>query len=262
MNPNEEHVARYGALLAEALANCREDVFTLAIPDDATNFALSIVYATILEQAADCQLLLDAHRTAAAGAVLRSIVESFADLNALIRTPDYVERMVATVNWEKRRLLREVAEAPDADHLRGIAGGLNAGAELAKVEALLADSRERGHLRLRNRDRFEAAGLLNVHATMYWHLCLSAHNVILALEGRHVEQLAEGYRLIAFREPAPSELALYYEATLMFVLDATLLVFAHLKVKRVGYYERVGEALNALRAEIKAAPVPTTEASR
>lgn len=256
MNPTEDHVKQYRALLAEALDKCRVDIDTLAFRDDATTFALSIVYATLLEQAAGCQTLLDARKTAAVGAVLRSIVESFADLSALVRSPNYVDRVVATAYESKRRLLRQVAKAPVADHLRGIASGLNADAELAKVEALLADSRKRGHLPLHNRDRFEAAGLLNVHATLYWHLCLSAHNELHSLESRHVEHMGDAYRLVAFREAAPNDLALYYDGTLMFVLDATLLVFAHINVKRVGFYERVGEALNALRAAVNAAPVP------
>jgi len=97
-----ETIARYREMLADVLRDAFEDVERLTFTPE--RGVLAGVYFTIVHSGAECAGLL-AQPTITVGGVLRGILESFADLCALLQSPNYVRRMLATF-YDQRRVSR------------------------------------------------------------------------------------------------------------------------------------------------------------
>jgi hypothetical protein len=138
MEPSTAHIEEIRhtetALLAESIGDVRQLVFE---KDDAQHLAAVTLYATILQGCHECLVLLREPSVTAVGGMLRSILESYADLRATIKDPQYVKRLVATFYREKLRLLGSMRRDPNNEFHADLAQHIDAEREAPKVRAEL-----------------------------------------------------------------------------------------------------------------------------
>jgi Family of unknown function (DUF5677) len=230
--------------LNEALA----DLPKLKFDDDSQQLGVAVIYATILQSSGECLVLLETFRsvTAVAG-MIRSIVESYADLCALIINPEYVERMIAITYKEKLRLLKHMTRAPEDPFHKDLAGKIDVPKGQKELTEQLAEYAARGHHPPSNYDRFKSADLIYVFESLYWSLSLQSHNDISSLERRHIRIKNGKPELVLFRNNDPEELTYYFDAILAVVTDSSARTHELLKSERAPHYQTRKDELNALR---------------
>jgi Family of unknown function (DUF5677) len=216
---NAEVINLYPKLLAQVLADAEEDIVHLGVPVDDT--VVVAVYFTILQSAIELALLLQ-QPTITAGGVLRGIVESYADLCALIKTPHYAARLLATFYEQKCNLYRDMLRDPSNPYHADLARQHDPQSNLDECQKLLEKQKSRGFVPLSNFDRLEQGGLRNEYRSLYWQLCLESHNSISAVEARHIEQTSNGIDVHLRKDNHPGELLKYYDSLTSIVIDASL----------------------------------------
>jgi hypothetical protein len=193
------------------------------------------------------------------GGMLRSIVESYADLCATINEKDYVKRLIATFYQEKLRLMRNMRRAPTNAFHEDLAKHFDTDAEQAKVSAELAAL---GVEPLKIHERFAAGGLQEIYESLYWQLCLQGHNNVSALQGRHIRGTSDEYQIVLLQNNRPSEFAMYFDVLSAVLTDCAIRVHGFLDTKVLPRYEKRVLALRAFRdavhAEVTTAPAGTT----
>jgi hypothetical protein len=133
-------------------------------------------------------LLLADHRLwSAAPVILRSMLESFADLRGLLADPGYAKRMLATVIRDWIRLLEKARKDPDGGFLADLRD-LDARAGL--MEDLRRALKELGAAPpLQVRERFEIAGMVPEYRSVYARLSAQAHGDLgVVLDRRGTEK--------------------------------------------------------------------------
>jgi hypothetical protein len=224
--------------------------------ENAQHIALACLYCTILQSVKECCSLL-AQPTITAPAVIRTIVESHADLCALIRDEHYVERMLATFYREKKRHLTSMLSSPNNPYHADVATKIDPSVELKKVNAELADLKGRYYSPMRTEDRFEFAGLGDIYGSYYWQLCLDSHNSAIALETRHVVRNGEKFELVAVKPNSASDVWGYLDVMTALLLDSSIKLHQFLKSAVADAYLKGHQELTALR--VLAYPEETTK---
>jgi hypothetical protein len=244
------YVERYRALLERMVAQSTEDLDHMAFERaSAQHVVLACLYATILQSTKECMLLLT-QPTITAPAVIRTIVEAYADFCALIKDPDHVQRMLSTYYGEQKRHLKSMIDNPNNPYHGDVARHIDPVARLADVKALLTEAKGRGHEPMTNADRFRWADQKDIHQVYYWLVCLPSHNSITSLESRHVENHADGrYDLVAVKENTPEQLCGYYDALAGIVADAGQRLHEFLSTTVAPGYAERKEELRRLRVE-------------
>lgn len=95
-------------------------------------------------------------------------------------------------------------------------------------------------------DRFSAAGLTDLYRTIYWQLCLDAHNNVAALEMRHIRRTGDSqFEIDVFAENSPHHTGTHYDALIALLVDSSrrlyrLVEFSPPEVfnQRAGDFER------------------------
>lgn len=210
------------------------------------HLALISLYCTIIELASGEKALIDKGQTTGLRVLLRSIMEAYADLRALLANPGYTKRMYATFLDEKLRFMSNVARAPANPFFVG-AGNMDS--EKRDVEKELGELKKGGNQPLSNFARFEAGGLTDEYQSIYWLLCLESHNNMSALDDRHIEKRGEEYDVVLFKEAKPDDLVLVVDSLLAVVIEAGIRVHALLGSKAVKHFEVHKSTLDAHRAD-------------
>jgi hypothetical protein len=212
-------IAAYRQLLGQVLVDAEQDVTHLGVHVDDT--AIVAVYFTIVQSARECALLLQ-QPTITVGGVMRGILESYADLCALITIPHYDSRMLATFYEQRCKLYHDMLRDPSNPYHADLARQHDAQGNLDVCRRLLDEQTECGHMPLSNYDRLEQGGLKNEYRSLYWQLCLESHNSIAAVEARHVEKTAAGIDLHLRRDNRPGELLKYFDSLTSIIIDASI----------------------------------------
>jgi hypothetical protein len=233
-------------MLSEVLRDAFEDVECLTFTPE--RGVLAGVYFTIVHSGAECAGLL-AQPTITAGGVLRGILESFADLCALVQSPDYVRRMLATFYDQRRALFADMLRDPTNPFHADLARRCDPVAELADVTRLLDIQRTAGFPPYTNFERLTSGDLRHEYRSLYWQLCLESHNSISAIEARHVEQTDEGVSLSLFNGNRPGELLKYYDSLTSIIIEASLKVHSLVSSQQVARWEAWQIALRRWRGE-------------
>jgi Family of unknown function (DUF5677) len=240
---------RYHELVIHVVDRSSQDLGLIAFEkEDGRQLVLACLYATIVQSTREC-LYLMSQPTIAVPTILRSILESYADLRGLIEDRDHALRMFATFESEKRRLLERMIDSPANPYLRDIALQLDSGVELSKVEAEIERLRRLGHTRMTNSGRLEHGGLENEHAVYYWLLCLYGHNSVSILEQRHINKHGDDYALIAVKDNSV-DVCGWCDVLVSILNDATVRLYGFLNIRRLGRYEEDGRDLAGLRKEV------------
>lgn len=183
--------------------------------------AAMCLYATILQSIGECYRLMDWPTVTVPG-IMRSVLESYADLSAVIANPDYPKKMLATLYEEQRKYLQDVIQEPQNPFHAKLAAKIDPKEELSKVTSLLYHLRQQGHASLCIKDRLDAAGLANIYRTVYWELCLHGHNNLAVLESRHIRPTgATQFEIDAFAENSAHQLGTSYDTLTGMLTDSS-----------------------------------------
>lgn len=150
------------------------------------------LYGTILEQSDSLIQLARLRKLAGTDAILRSLLEAFVDLSALMKDEEYIVNLNAAFHEQWLKLL-ENGVGGDNDFLAGFHGNEEAIERLEGHRKSLADCRAAGRPPLSTFHRFEKAGMVREYRSIYNILCSESHNNIRALINRHMR--AEGGKL-------------------------------------------------------------------
>lgn len=217
----EAVVADYKPMLGSVIADAKADLPHLKI--DRQSFVLAGVYLTILQSSIEAAKLMR-EPTITIAAVVRSVVESFADLCALAKNPKYVRRMLATLYQQRCRLFQDMLSNPSNQYHASLAQELNPTAELAEATRMFDEEKRDGFHPLSNYDRMDCAGLTNEYRSLYWQLCLESHNNIASVEARHIVEANGSRGLVLAKENSPATMLKYYDSLISVLIEANLLV--------------------------------------
>jgi hypothetical protein len=256
MNVTIEVANAYRQMLTEVLNASKHDLLELKFDaQNAQQLAVAVIYATIVELADDCCVLLHQSRSTAVPGVLRSVLESYADLCAVMKDEGYIERMAATLVEQKLKLLGNMRRSPESPFHEDLAGHIDVEADIQRITAELAAYKERGYGPLGQYQRFEAAGERDIYESFYWQLCLHSHNNVAILERRHIRRLDEQrFEVIAFEPNDPDDLGYLMDSLIPILVDAGGRVHSFLGSTSAGWHKDQLERLQSFRREIGIAP--------
>jgi hypothetical protein len=221
MTEPAEVLAHYRQMLSRVLRDAEQDLDHLTF--SAEQGMLGAVYLTIVQSAVECAGLM-ARPTVTAGGVLRGIVESFADLCALVQSPQYVRRMLATFYDQKRILYADALRDPTNPFHADLARRCDPAAELAEATRLLDIQKAAGFMPYNNFERLVCGDMKHEYRSLYWQLCLESHHGISVLQARHVEETADGVSLGLLKSNKPTEMLKYYDSLTSMIIEASLRV--------------------------------------
>jgi hypothetical protein len=178
---------------------------------------------------------------------LRSILESYVDLVAIIGDRDHAKRMLSTFHDEQRKHLEDMVRAPENPFHVDVAKHLDPAEKLREVRTELHSLREQGHHPLSVYDRFAQAGLLELYRTAYWQLCLQAHNNIIALERRHIRRVGEDFEIDVFSENSDNETCMYCDTLGGILVQSTRKLYALVGFSMPAEFEKVIATFEAAR---------------
>ena len=266
MESSPAQIEEYCRLATEALEESNRDMHRILLytedPQDKAdpqNLAVACMYAAIIQSARDCLILLEKRSGSAVACLLRSIVESYVDLCAVIIDGKYIDRMMATFYSEKERMFKSFGRGDDIPF---DARMLDTTVELEKVAAELATIESRGQKPLKVDERFDCGGRWGIYEWIYWRLCLRNNNNIAALEKRHLQRVANDLQVLVVEESDPSEIAVYYDALAWLLIDSAIRVHGFLMTGLVTGYENQLRALRTLRSAVpeeRALPASSTD---
>jgi hypothetical protein len=213
---------------------------------DSQHFIAICLYGTILQSASDCYRLMQEPTILVAGA-LRSILESYVDLVAIIGDRDHAKRMLATFHDEQRKHLEDMIRTPENPFHVDVSKHLDPAEKLREVGAELHSLREQGHHPLSVYDRFAHAGLIELYRTAYWQLCLQAHNNIIALERRHIRHVGEDFEIDVFSENSDDETCMYCDTLGGILVQSTRKLYMLVDFSMPGEVEKTIAAFDASR---------------
>jgi hypothetical protein len=216
-------VARYREHLARVLDGALKILPTVKFDKhDPQHLAAICLYATIFQSVSDCFRLVEEPATVAVPIIMRSMLESYADLCAVIQDRDYPKKMLATFHQEQRKHLEDMLKFPGNPFHADVATHIDPGVKLKEVQVESDKFRKEKHFPLSVFERFKLAGLSDLYRTVYWQLCLDAHNNIAALEQRHVRrETGSDFEVDIFAENSSHSLGMYYDTITAIFIDSS-----------------------------------------
>lgn len=213
---------------------------------DPQHFIAICLYGTILQSASDCYRLMQ-EPTVLVASALRGILESYVDLVAVIRDRDHAKRMLATFHDEQRKHLEDMIRAPDNPFHVDVASHLDPAQKLGEIGSELQSLKEQGHHPLSVYDRFAKAGLVELYRTVYWQLCLQAHNNIIALEHRHIRRVGNDFEIDVFSDNGNDEICMYCDTLCGILVQSTRKLYQLVEFSIPAEFEEVIAAFEAAR---------------
>jgi hypothetical protein len=252
-------VIQYRELLGRALDSTVEILPAVKFDKHHPQHLAAIcLYATILQSVSDCYRLMEGPATVTVPGIMRSLLESYADLCAVIQDPAYPKKMLSTFYEEQRKHFEDVLKSPRNPFHADVATHIDPVAKLKEIEAELDKFRQEKHFPLSVFERFRLAGLGDLFRTIYWRLCLDAHNNIAALEQRHVRRTeGDDFEVDIFAENPSDELGMYYDTVTAILIDSSRRLYGLVGFAIPDAFSQLIAAFEKFRAEA----TPTLTAS-
>ncbi len=250
MTPHKVIADRLLPLLKQVADTSLEDAATLKFDKEHPQHLYAMcTYGTILETTYDILALADARQFTSIPIILRTLLDAYASFRSCIRDPNHFKAMYATHIKEKLRLVDAVTDSPDNPYLKGIAQAIDVKKEKASLEDELRGLKKQGYTPSRPWQEFEKAGLAGEYQSLYWQLCLHAHNNVSALEERHLNKKGDDYEVAYFKEADPADLARYFDSVCGLLLDASKTLHNRLGSAADKHYDDLANQLQEIRKE-------------
>jgi Family of unknown function (DUF5677) len=239
------------ALLRAVAADSVKDVALFRIDKSHPQELVAVcIYATILELSQGELALLDQGPSTALPLVLRSLLEAYADLRAVLEDPGYHNKMYASFVSERRRLLHNVEKPRGNPFLLESEERLDVAAEILRLKAEL-----QGHLDddgdgpHPNEPRFASGKLGNHYLSIHSWLCLRSHNSMTALDDRYIEKVGDDYHVVLFREATPGDIARIVDTLASVLINSAVRLHSAFGTEATLRYQLYREAFDAIRGD-------------
>lgn len=217
MNDEFESRDLYVSLSDAVLRDATDDVELLPNDSSRQRRVATTLYVSLIEMACDCIVLLEQPSSASVGSILKLVLESYADLCAVLLDDQYADRMQATFYKERQRLIKGALKHPASPFSADLTARLDISAERVSLKNALASHKARGHKPLKNLDRFAALASGEQFGAIYWQLCTQNRQNVAALQQRQFLTTKSGTVPELFK-PIGSKQVLQYLDTLMAVV--------------------------------------------
>jgi hypothetical protein len=206
-------------------------------------------YCSIVEIAAAIDVLVVANQTTCVPVLLRTLLDGYASFGCCITDPNHFKSMYASFAKEKLRILRSVDSNPDNPYLKELSSSVDIKEKIAEVDKELSELKANGASPMNSIEEFKKAGLLSEYQSLYWQLCLHAHNNISMLERRHLAKKENGdLEVTLFKETNPRDLVRYLDTACGLVVDATRTLHELLKSELGPKIEALYKQLEEIRS--------------
>jgi hypothetical protein len=252
--PIDEDIVAFRGLLHDTLGQSISDAQQIHFDVKNPQHLLTIsLYATIIQSAHDCSILLSEETVTIVGGALRSIVESWADLTSIIADENYGQRMAATFAQEKKRYFQNMLQFPKNPFFADMSKHLDADTALKATTAEIAQYERDGHKSLSNKERLNLAGLGDIYQAFYWQLCLDSHNSPAMLQVRHLEEDGTGNLKINLFAPTTNLQRInFLDPLVAILLDVGSKTHAFFRTGLAQLYEQRRAAFDKFRRGVEA----------
>lgn len=191
------------------------------------DFFLVASYLSTLEKAWAVLALVDRELGIHSLAILRSQLDTFADLRNLLKDPTYLKHLeLRSLQTQKDRFIAAKNGNP---YLKQIAERINTEGELSvigeKIKKLVAD----GAKILSPSEKMQLAELKAEHEAIYPHLSDNVHGGLSAMQSRHLKQVQDDFEVVAFPVETKDDCIPVMLTAFDIVLRASSLVHLHFK---------------------------------
>lgn len=172
---------------------------------------LIFLYCRIVELTQGCRVLIEKKIISAVPILLRTVLETFADLKNLSNDGNYINSMDASDLYEWLRIFKE-AESGDNEYLKLISKMENFKQTYAEHETELNKLKEKQIVPLNNFERFKKAEMLDEYRSVYNSLCCDSHSNIRSLLKDYTNINKNDFTVLCFKDPDPFYVRLYSTA--------------------------------------------------
>ena len=185
-------------------------------------FLISL-YCRVVELTHSCTILMRGEIISSVPIILRTVLETFADLKNLSADENYVNFMRATYMKEWFRIFKEAQKGGNA-YLTRISRIENLNQVYAEHENELNGLKKNHYTPLTPGQRFERAGMVDEYLSIYNFLCSHSHSDIRSLYSRYTRITGDDFTVICFKDPTPHDIALYSTTLCDILTDATVII--------------------------------------
>lgn len=204
------------------------------------------LYCRIIELSHSCTILMREKIISGVPIILRTILETFADLKNLSADESYINFMQASYLKEWLRIFKEAKDS-DNPYLGKISQIENLKQVYAEHETKLQKLKKKRYAPLRHDKRFNKAGMANEYRSVYNFLCSHSHSNIRSLYDRYTHITGDDFMVICYKDPKLHDITLYSITLCDILIDAAFIIH---KFFNSGLHSKV-EAINAEWEELK-----------
>lgn len=177
------------------------------------------LYCRVIELTHSCTILMKEKIISGVPIILRTVLETFADLKNLSADENYVNFMQASCLEEWLRLFKE---AKDGDN--PYLGKISQIGNLKQVYTELKKLKENHYAPLSHYKRFEKAGMVDEYRSIYNSLCSHSHSNVRSLYDRYTHITGDDFMVICYKEPKPHDITLYSTTLCDILIDAAFII--------------------------------------
>lgn len=170
------------------------------------HLCLIFLYYRLLELTRSCNLLMKENIISTVQILLRTVLETFADLKNLSDDANYFNFMKASYLYQWYLILKE-AVSGDNPYLESISQMKDLKQDCAEHETELKKLKENNFIPLSNQKRLEKARMVNEHRSLYNSLCCDSHSNIRSLLGSYTNISGNDFTVICFKDPEPNDIS-------------------------------------------------------
>jgi len=199
---------------------------------------LILLYCRIVELIHSCNILMKERIIAGVPILLRTVLETFADLKNLSNDQNYVNSMDASNLHEWLRIFKE-AVSGDNEYLESISKMENLKQTCAEYKTELKILDEKGFVPLKHFDRFEKAGMSDEYRSVYNSVCCDSHSNTRSLYKSYTNITGDDFTVIYCKDPEPFDIGGNSTILCDILVDASFIVHDYfnsglsLKVKSI-----------------------------
>ncbi|TAN45518.1 MAG: hypothetical protein EPN22_02495 [Nitrospirae bacterium] len=153
--------------------------------------------------------------------ILRTVLETFADLKNLSADENYVNLMQASYLHEWLRIFKE-AKNGDNPYIEKISQVENLNQVYAEHEDNLQKLKENNYTPLSHFKRFEKAGMADEYRSIYNFVCSHSHSNIRSLYDRYTHVTGNDFTVICYKDQTPHDITLYSTTLCDLLINAGL----------------------------------------
>jgi hypothetical protein len=181
------------------------------------------LYGRIIELTHSCIILMKEKIISGVPIILRTLLETFADLRSLSDDENYVNFMQASYLKEWLRVFQEAKDG-DNPYLGKISQIENLKQIYAEHEAKLQELERKGYAPLSHYNRFDKAEMKNEYRSIYNFLCSHTHSNIRSLYDRYTHITGDDFTVVFYKDPDPHDITLYSTTLCDLLISASLII--------------------------------------